>query len=476
MKTKLLSKLCIIFMVVIATHENLTAQVGINTITPQAGSILDVESTNKGFLVPRVNIADLSTIAPITGGSTESLLVYNTNTTTGKGFHYWTGTVWFPILSDDWKSSGNIGTSPATNFIGTVDNVDMSFRTNNTERFRMTAGGTLRAYTSGTAAAPLFNWNGDTDTGFFRSAADEFSIVTGGVSRLSILSDGRILANAGGTATNPTFAWSGDTNKGFYSPGADMFGLVTNGVERLRIPNSNQIFAMADGTNTAPFYSWDSDPDTGIWRTATDRIAISAGGREMVEFNENGANSEVVFNDGATNSSLRVETANDVNTLFIDGTNDNIGLGTNSPNNSAQLEMTNTDRGILINRVALTATNVAGPVTSPATGLLVYNTANSSSGSTEVLPGFYYWDGSRWIAMGGTGGKDWSLEGNAGTSVATNFLGTTDNTSMSFKTNDIERVRIDSDGTLGIGSLPYTNTTLRVNKPGETFGVIAETN
>ncbi|MEM7186437.1 MAG: hypothetical protein AAF466_07245 [Bacteroidota bacterium] len=148
----------------------------------------------------------------------------------------------------------------------------------------------------------------------------------------------------------------------------------------------------------------------------------------------------------------------------------------NTPNTSAQLEMNNNDKGILINRVALTATNSAGPISSPATGLLVYNTANASSGSTEVLPGFYYWDGSRWIAMGGTGGKDWSLEGNAGTSVATNFLGTTDNTSMSFKTNDTERIRVDADGTLGIGSLPYTNATIRVNKPGETFGIISETN
>jgi len=475
MKKSLLPKLCIISLIALASYGNLNAQVGINTTTPQAGAILDVESTDKGLLVPRVNIANLNTIAPITGGATESLLVYNTNTSTGVGFHYWTGSLWFPILSDDWKSSGNMGTSPATNFIGTVDNVDMSFRTNNAERLRVMANGGLRAYTGGSASAPLFHWNGDTDTGFYHPGADEFTITTAGTDRLTIDGNGAILANSAGSAANPLFAWAGDTNKGFYSPGADLFGLVTNGVERLRIPNSNQIFAMADGTNAAPFFSWNADADSGLWRSTADRLNITAGGREMVEFNENGSNSEVVFNDGSAITNFRIETDNDANTLFVDAVNDNVGLGTNAPNASAQLEMTNTDKGILINRVALTATNSAGPVTSPATGLLVYNTANSSSGSTQVLPGFYYWDGSQWIAMGGTGGKDWSLEGNAGTSVATNFLGTTDNTSMSFKTNDIERVRVDSDGTVGIGSLPYTNATLRVNKPGETFGVIAET-
>src|SRR5690606_36989281 len=29
-------------------------------------------------------------------------------------------------------------------------------------------------------------------------------------------------------------------------------------------------------------------------------------------------------------------------------------------------------------------------------GLMVYNTAHSSSGSSRVSPGFYYWDGSEW--------------------------------------------------------------------------------
>ncbi len=475
MKTTLLSKLCIILIAALIFQETITAQVGINTTTPQAGSILDVDSSDKGLLVPRVNITDLSTIAPITGGATESLLVYNTNSSTGVGFHYWTGSLWFPILSDDWKSSGNIGTTPASNFIGTVDNVDMSFRTNNTERLRVTAGGKLAAFADGTAVSPFFQWNGDSDTGFYRSGADELTITTGGTDRLSILSDGRIRANSAGTAANPLFGWATDPNKGFYSPGADEFGLVTNGVERLRIPNANQVWAMADGTNANPFYSWDGDTDSGLWRSADDRVNISAGAREMVEFNEDGNNSEVVFNDNADQTNLRVETINNANTLFIDAANDNIGVGTNNPNPSAQIDMSDPDRGILINRVALTATNSASPVTSPATGLFVYNTANSSTGSTEVLPGFYYWDGTKWIAMGGTGGKDWSLEGNAGTNVATNFLGTTDNTSMSFKTNDTERIQIDAAGTVGIGNTPFNNVALRVNNSPQPYGVYAQT-
>lgn len=51
----------------------------------------------------------------------------------------------------------------------------------------------------------------------------------------------------------------------------------------------------------------------------------------------------------------------------------NVGINTTgaTPNASAMLDVDATDRGLLIPRVALTATNMAGPITSPATSLLV---------------------------------------------------------------------------------------------------------
>jgi hypothetical protein len=118
----------------------LTAQIGINTVTPQAGSMLDVSSADKGVLVPRVDITNLNAIAPITGGATESLLVYNTNNTIGKGFYYWDGSVWIAMGGTggkDWSLEGNSGTNPATNFIGTKDDVDFVIKTNDIERISL---------------------------------------------------------------------------------------------------------------------------------------------------------------------------------------------------------------------------------------------------------------------------------------------------------------------------------------------------
>ena len=79
----------------------------------------------------------------------------------------------------------------------------------------------------------------------------------------------------------------------------------------------------------------------------------------------------------------------------------NVGIGTNSPNASSVLDVTATDKGLLIPRVALVQTTNPSPVTSPATSLLVYNTATVN----DVVPAFYYWDGSQWVQVGAGGGS-----------------------------------------------------------------------
>ena len=80
-----------------------------------------------------------------------------------------------------------------------------------------------------------------------------------------------------------------------------------------------------------------------------------------------------------------------------------MGIGTSSVDPSARLQVDATNKGFLPPRVVLQGTNDAqltnpsSPrITSPATGLLVYNTATAGSGATAVTPGFYYYDGAKW--------------------------------------------------------------------------------
>ncbi len=228
------SRSLLFFMLATIFTLSIKAQVGINTTSPGDGSMLDIDTADKGLLIPRINITNLNSIAPITGGSTESLLVYNTNTSIGKGFYYWDGSVWVGLNnSDDWKEGGNSGTSTGTNFIGTTDNVGLSFRTNNAER-------------------------------------------------LEITNSGRIRINESGSNSNPVIAWDGDAN-------------------------------------------------TGIWRSNTDRLNLTAGGREFIELTENGNNSVLSINDSGAQTDFRIETDNQANMLFVDGTDNRVGINTNNP-------------------------------------------------------------------------------------------------------------------------------------------------
>jgi len=85
------------------------AQTGIGTTTPHASAKLDVTSTNKGFLPPRVSIDSAKDVTSIVNPA-EGLLVYNTGTVgLQAGYYYWNGGSWATIATA--SSAGNGVTS-----------------------------------------------------------------------------------------------------------------------------------------------------------------------------------------------------------------------------------------------------------------------------------------------------------------------------------------------------------------------------
>jgi hypothetical protein len=103
--------------------------VGIGTTAPDPSAILDLTSSDKGFLCPRLTTAQMNSVAaPATG-----LFIYNT---TLSAFYYYNGTAWVPFLapSNAWQLTGNTGTSAETNYLGTADGNALVIKTNAIQR------------------------------------------------------------------------------------------------------------------------------------------------------------------------------------------------------------------------------------------------------------------------------------------------------------------------------------------------------
>ena len=133
----ILSVLCIGYLFT-GTANAQGVAISTSSTPPANSAMLDVTSTTKGLLIPRMTSAQRTAIA----SPAEGLIVYETSS---DQFYYYDGTVWKPLLSSTagWNVTGNAGTSASTNFIGTTDVTDFVLRTANTERARMLSSGYL---------------------------------------------------------------------------------------------------------------------------------------------------------------------------------------------------------------------------------------------------------------------------------------------------------------------------------------------
>ncbi|MBP1675781.1 MAG: hypothetical protein H6Q20_340 [Bacteroidetes bacterium] len=100
-------------------------------------------------------------------------------------------------------------------------------------------------------------------------------------------------------------------------------------------------------------------------------------------------------------------------------------------NTDALIDMQSTSKGLLLPRVELTGTTAAAPLAAHTAGMVVYNTVSAGSGGTAVSPGYYYNDGTQWVA---------------------NWIGTNDVADFVTKTNGAERLRVTSGGKLLVGT------------------------
>ncbi|MGV3509758.1 MAG: tail fiber domain-containing protein [Sphingobacteriaceae bacterium] len=158
----------------------------------------------------------------------------------------------------------------------------------------------------------------------------------------------------------------------------------------------------------------------------------------------------------------------------------NVGINANGnpPDPSAGLDINFTNKGLLIPQVALTSTNTASPVSSPANSLLVYNTASAGSGGTAVTPGYYYWTSSpaAWNKLSVSGPALTTQWTTSGTNIYNNNTGNVGIGTSSFAASpNAEKLLVDAGTgtTTGMNVVGNRNSFFQFNIQNKSTGATA---
>jgi len=224
-------KIVLLFSICFWSVVSFAQNAGIGTVAPDSSAQLDIQSTTKGLLIPSMTQSQMQAIhTPATG-----LLVYQTDHTSG--FYYNAGTPatpsWQSLASPAgptaWKLTGNSGTNPATDFVGTADNKPLLFRINNVAAGYLDSvkAKTFLGYAAGNIA----------NTGYGNVALGKNSLTRD--------SAGSVLVAVGDSALNGCIQCAGAVAVGFYSLTQHIYG-----GENTAIGSFSQYAASGDA-NTA---------------------------------------------------------------------------------------------------------------------------------------------------------------------------------------------------------------------------------
>lgn len=200
----------LLFISALFTINFITAQVGIGTTVIQNGVELQIESNTKGLLIPRVALTTTLLAAPVGPAPIATgILIYNTATAgigitaVTPGFYYWSGTEWIALKStagQNWSLTGNAGTSPGTQYLGTSDNQNFQIRTNNTLRMTVENDGQVIVGTGAAQTNTLTTINaGAAQIGLFVNSSNSARTIRAlnATNTMFVIDGGNLDANGG---------------------------------------------------------------------------------------------------------------------------------------------------------------------------------------------------------------------------------------------------------------------------------------
>lgn len=366
----------------------------------------------------------------------------------------------FTSTTGAWLTTGNTGTNPTANWIGTNDAQHLQFRTGGVNRMRildfthptvgigtivpvtnmMGAGvnsGVLHVHDGGTSTfgqlilsshsvtpgnrAGALNFAATQVTNDRRTAGIESYItavsgnnVSGDMrfftndnnvfaEKMRILSNG----NVGVNTTTPTYKLEVSGSAGFaatnYAAGG---GTIVRSIGNSWANHDAFVYANSEypaflglrsrGTSAAPSYPQTNDFLMGLWG----RDAMDGYGPS------NFGGAAMVFST-TENWSATAKGSKITFQTTPNGTNNSVevmrithdgrvGIATPAPVASAQLDVASTNKGAIFPRIALMGATDNVTVPGVVDGILVYNTANAGTGQNAINPGYYYWQTNRW--------------------------------------------------------------------------------
>ncbi len=239
------SRMIFILLIGLLFGKSFAQNVGINTTgaDPDDSAILDVSSTNKGLLVPRMTQTQRNAIpVPATG-----LLVYQTDGT--QGFYYFDGSTWTTLKAVSGGIYSGDGTTPAGTDVAVTDYVNIDANTlfidgNNNRVGIGTSSPSSMLHVSGSTLGS--NVNDEVEIGQFQNAVPN-------VSSLKFLSRRHIQGDGWGNSNMRIQRYVDVSPMGFIDFGVDQknssygLGFGVGNTTHLAIDNSGNI---GIGTNS----------------------------------------------------------------------------------------------------------------------------------------------------------------------------------------------------------------------------------